>query len=122
MARAWSFCIFYKSARTALQQYSCKGVVEAPGRGEAGGKEAVIYFLVADSSASALQFLHERNISHLDLKPQNILLSSLERPHLKLAGLEHQGGLEWGNSKLLAVLSQLPVPRASSVKSLVTDQ
>ncbi|XP_028630240.1 serine/threonine-protein kinase ULK3 isoform X4 [Grammomys surdaster] len=35
--------------------------------------------------ASALQFLHERNISHLDLKPQNILLSSLERPHLKLA-------------------------------------
>ncbi|XP_034523933.1 serine/threonine-protein kinase ULK3 isoform X4 [Ailuropoda melanoleuca] len=34
----------------------------------------------------ALQFLHERNISHLDLKPQNILLSSLEKPHLKLAG------------------------------------
>lgn len=40
---------------------------------------------MADSSASALQFLHERNISHLDLKPQNILLSSLEKPHLKLA-------------------------------------
>lgn len=39
------------------------------------------------SSASALQFLHERSISHLDLKPQNILLSSLEKPHLKLAGL-----------------------------------
>ncbi|XP_064426211.1 serine/threonine-protein kinase ULK3 isoform X2 [Mirounga angustirostris] len=36
--------------------------------------------------ASALQFLHERSISHLDLKPQNILLSSLEKPHLKLAG------------------------------------
>nr|XP_055176197.1 serine/threonine-protein kinase ULK3 isoform X7 [Nyctereutes procyonoides] len=35
--------------------------------------------------ASALQFLHEQNISHLDLKPQNILLSSLEKPHLKLA-------------------------------------
>ncbi|XP_023608886.1 serine/threonine-protein kinase ULK3 isoform X6 [Myotis lucifugus] len=35
--------------------------------------------------ASALQFLHARNISHLDLKPQNILLSSLEKPHLKLA-------------------------------------
>uniref|UniRef100_F7HTG4 non-specific serine/threonine protein kinase n=1 Tax=Macaca mulatta TaxID=9544 RepID=F7HTG4_MACMU len=35
--------------------------------------------------ASALQFLHERSISHLDLKPQNILLSSLEKPHLKLA-------------------------------------
>lgn len=38
-------------------------------------------------SASALKFLHERNISHLDLKPQNILLSSLEKPHLKLAGV-----------------------------------
>ncbi|XP_074088823.1 serine/threonine-protein kinase ULK3 isoform X4 [Macrotis lagotis] len=35
--------------------------------------------------ASALQFLHDHNISHLDLKPQNILLSSLEKPHLKLA-------------------------------------
>ncbi|XP_012313062.2 serine/threonine-protein kinase ULK3 isoform X2 [Aotus nancymaae] len=35
--------------------------------------------------ASALQFLHERNISHLDLKPRNILLSSLEKPQLKLA-------------------------------------
>uniref|UniRef100_H2ZWX1 Serine/threonine-protein kinase ULK3 n=1 Tax=Latimeria chalumnae TaxID=7897 RepID=H2ZWX1_LATCH len=35
--------------------------------------------------ASALLFLHERNISHLDLKPQNILLSSPDRPHLKLA-------------------------------------
>ncbi|XP_075713913.1 serine/threonine-protein kinase ULK3 [Rhinoderma darwinii] len=35
--------------------------------------------------ASALKFLYERNISHLDLKPQNILLTSLDRPHLKLA-------------------------------------
>lgn len=35
--------------------------------------------------ACSLQFLHERNISHLDLKPQNILLSSLDMPHLKLA-------------------------------------
>ncbi|NXD06224.1 ULK3 kinase, partial [Nothocercus nigrocapillus] len=35
--------------------------------------------------ACALKFLHERNISHLDLKPQNILLSSLENPQLKLA-------------------------------------
>ncbi|EMP30190.1 Serine/threonine-protein kinase ULK3 [Chelonia mydas] len=35
--------------------------------------------------ACALKFLHDRNISHLDLKPQNILLSSVENPHLKLA-------------------------------------
>ncbi|KAJ7419611.1 Serine/threonine-protein kinase ULK3 [Willisornis vidua] len=35
--------------------------------------------------ACALKFLHDRNISHLDLKPQNILLSSRENPQLKLA-------------------------------------
>ncbi|XP_066492392.1 serine/threonine-protein kinase ULK3 [Tiliqua scincoides] len=35
--------------------------------------------------ACALKFLHEKNISHLDLKPQNILLSSLDKPLLKLA-------------------------------------
>ncbi|XP_072881620.1 serine/threonine-protein kinase ULK3 isoform X1 [Hemitrygon akajei] len=35
--------------------------------------------------ASALQYLHQRNISHLDLKPQNVLLSSRTYPHLKLA-------------------------------------
>nr|XP_045016122.1 serine/threonine-protein kinase ULK3 isoform X4 [Jaculus jaculus] len=42
-------------------------------------------WLGSSCSTSALQFLHEQNISHLDLKPQNILLSSLEKPHLKLA-------------------------------------
>lgn len=65
------------------------------------------YFHGAGSPASALKFLHERNISHLDLKPQNILLSSLEKPHLKLAGLswEQQGEvLEGVNSELLAGL------------------
>ncbi|XP_040585619.1 serine/threonine-protein kinase ULK3 isoform X3 [Mesocricetus auratus] len=52
--------------------------------------------------ASALKFLHERNISHLDLKPQNILLSSLEKPHLKLAGLsrEQQGDVLEGQTTL----------------------
>ncbi|NWT11253.1 ULK3 kinase, partial [Vireo altiloquus] len=35
--------------------------------------------------ACALKFLHDHNISHLDLKPQNILLSSAENPQLKLA-------------------------------------
>lgn len=49
-----------------------------------------------NSPASALQFLHERNISHLDLKPQNILLSSLEKPHLKLAGVSGGAGMKVG--------------------------
>jgi serine/threonine-protein kinase ULK/ATG1 len=35
--------------------------------------------------ASALRFLRARNISHFDLKPQNILLTALHRPTLKLA-------------------------------------
>ncbi|XP_074458107.1 serine/threonine-protein kinase ULK3 isoform X2 [Larus michahellis] len=35
--------------------------------------------------ACALKFLHDHNISHLDLKPQNILLSDPENPQLKLA-------------------------------------
>nr|CAB3267502.1 serine/threonine-protein kinase ULK3-like [Phallusia mammillata] len=35
--------------------------------------------------ASALQLLHSHNISHMDLKPQNILLTSYEHPVLKIA-------------------------------------
>ena len=37
-------------------------------------------------SALALQFLHANNIAHMDLKPQNLLLSARENPVLKLAG------------------------------------
>lgn len=59
------------------------------GRQKAGGRWAPLtcFSVCVYLPASALQFLHERNISHLDLKPQNILLSSLEKPHLKLAGM-----------------------------------
>ncbi|XP_076800157.1 serine/threonine-protein kinase ULK3-like isoform X3 [Clavelina lepadiformis] len=35
--------------------------------------------------ASALQLLHKHNISHMDLKPQNILLTTGHHPVLKLA-------------------------------------
>ncbi|XP_071964439.1 serine/threonine-protein kinase ULK3-like [Antedon mediterranea] len=35
--------------------------------------------------ASALQFLHSQNISHMDLKPQNLLLSNSYDPVLKVA-------------------------------------
>lgn len=43
----------------------------------------IVFFCVSLLKACALQFLHERNISHLDLKPQNILLCGSV---LKLAG------------------------------------
>ena len=36
--------------------------------------------------AKVLKFLHERQISHMDLKPGNILLKSLDKPVLKVAG------------------------------------
>ncbi|XP_009076465.1 PREDICTED: LOW QUALITY PROTEIN: serine/threonine-protein kinase ULK3 [Acanthisitta chloris] len=42
-------------------------------------------FLQQLELACALKFLHDRNISHLDLKPQNILLSTPDHPLLKLA-------------------------------------
>lgn len=38
-------------------------------------------------SALALHFLHENKIAHMDLKPQNLLLSARQNPVLKLAGM-----------------------------------
>jgi len=37
-------------------------------------------------SASALQYMRTKNVSHMDLKPQNILLASSTSPILKIAG------------------------------------
>lgn len=36
--------------------------------------------------ASALQYMRAHNITHMDLKPQNLLLSSKSNPVLKMAG------------------------------------
>ena len=37
-------------------------------------------------SVSAMKYLHEHNVAHMDLKPQNILCTSSEVPVLKIAG------------------------------------
>lgn len=51
--------------------------------------------------ACALKFLHDHNISHLDLKPQNILLSAPENPQLKLAGQDRSPAMGCGWQFLL---------------------
>lgn len=37
--------------------------------------------------ASALQYLRQNHVSHMDLKPKNLLLTSKTNPKLKLAGI-----------------------------------
>lgn len=37
----------------------------------------------------ALQYLRANNVSHMDLKPQNLLLASRSNPTLKLTGFPH---------------------------------
>jgi len=39
--------------------------------------------------ASALQYMRSKNVSHMDLKPHNILLTVSSSPSLKIAGLHH---------------------------------
>lgn len=36
--------------------------------------------------ASALEYLRANSVSHMDLKPQNLLLTSKSNPNLKLTG------------------------------------
>ena len=47
------------------------------------------YVLFLLFSALALQYMRAQNVSHMDLKPQNILLSSKSSPILKVAGEFH---------------------------------
>lgn len=42
-----------------------------------------MYFAIL---AKAMRYLREFNIAHMDLKPQNILLTSEYNPTLKIAG------------------------------------
>ncbi|OXB81978.1 UNVERIFIED_CONTAM: hypothetical protein H355_004061 [Colinus virginianus] len=75
-----------KVARIFLQQLG-EDLVGLGGERPIGtlGVEASIPTSPLILPACALKFLHDHNISHLDLKPQNILLSTPENPQLKLA-------------------------------------
>lgn len=44
---------------------------------------ATFYYLFL---VSAMLFLREHNVAHMDLKPQNILLTSVTSPTMKIAG------------------------------------
>ena len=37
--------------------------------------------------ASALEYLRQNSVSHMDLKPQNLLLTSKTNPKLKITGI-----------------------------------
>ena len=40
-----------------------------------------------DYTVSAMKFLRDNSVAHMDLKPQNILCSSSTDPVLKIAGI-----------------------------------
>lgn len=46
----------------------------------------MLSLLFSGFAAKVLQCLNEKQISHMDLKPANILLKSADRPILKVAG------------------------------------
>lgn len=48
--------------------------------------EIIIELSCCTFLALALKYMRDKNVTHLDLKPQNILLSSRSRPKLKIAG------------------------------------
>jgi serine/threonine-protein kinase ULK/ATG1 len=61
--------------------------------------------------ALALKYLHERGIAHMDLKPQNLLLSSLSSPILKVADFgvaQHLNSGERGHSQRGSPLYMAP--------------
>ncbi|KFU92400.1 Serine/threonine-protein kinase ULK3, partial [Chaetura pelagica] len=68
--------------------------------------------------ACALKFLHDHNISHLDLKPKNILLSSPENPQLKLAGGAVGTGDAFSPSPTVPPGSLPPPPTSALPKAL----
>nr|XP_039272053.1 serine/threonine-protein kinase ULK3-like isoform X1 [Styela clava] len=62
--------------------------------------------------ASALQLLHNHNISHMDLKPQNILLTSEEQPVLKVADF---GFAQYLESSVVDTLKGSPLYMAPEI-------
>ena len=58
-------------------------------------------------TASALQYMRTKSVSHMDLKPQNILLSATSSPVLKIAGLYHHHHHHHHHDLMSALSSEL---------------
>ena len=56
--------------------------------------QAIISCSLPRFVAHALQYLKSRGIAHMDLKPQNLLLSSQTKPILKIGGYNFIGSFE----------------------------
>jgi len=63
--------------------------------------------------ASALQYLRQNNVSHMDLKPKNLLLSSKTKPKLKLADFGLAQSL--GNGEIETSLKGSPLYMAPEI-------
>ena len=68
------------SRKLVLDRLYSRSVSDCHARSSLAVDNAVV------SQANALKFLHAKQISHMDLKPSNILLTSVDRPVVKIAG------------------------------------
>ena len=74
-------------ARKFLQQLGKKNYLGPFSICHRSSQDCMLNHFTTFPVALALQFLHSKGIAHMDLKPQNLLLTSKENPRLKLAGI-----------------------------------